>query len=218
MIKLFGIKTISVSSTINTKFMPKVTAQINNWIDPKFKVKDTKHHKRENFQILNVARFYPQKNHRFLISEFIKFNKLYPNSRLTIIGEGRLKSEIIALSGPNRSIKILNPTRNIEKIYPKYDLYVLCSKYEGLPLTVIEAMACGLPILISNFSSASTIATDKTEIFEIDNSDDFQKKLTQIYLDRDLRNRLSGESIKNVSKFDINKSLRSLEDFYKQIL
>jgi glycosyltransferase involved in cell wall biosynthesis len=99
---------------------------------------------------INVGRFFPQKNHRLLIEAFRKVTLPEPNATLLLIGEGELRPEIeriVSEKGLNERIRFLGLRKDIPELLGASDIFVLSSDWEGLPLTIIEAMAAGKPVI-----------------------------------------------------------------------
>lgn len=100
--------------------------------------------------VLSVGRLNYQKGYDLLIEKWIKIKKKYPNWRLEIAGEGEqrveLESRIKELKLENH-ITLLGNVDNIEEKYKRASIYVLSSRFEGLPMTLIEAKSFGLPIV-----------------------------------------------------------------------
>ena len=165
-----------------------------NGIDLSNCIPKTEYGNDSEFIILNIARFSQQKNHKGLIEVFEKFNKTHPNSRLWLIGEGSLKDSIrkqVKEAQLENKVEFLGVQSNVYQFLNKADIFVLPSKYEGVPMTIIEAMGTGLPIIASdvggipdmlenNFSAILT-AVDSTET---------EIALEHIYYDQILRERL----------------------------
>lgn len=100
--------------------------------------------------IVTVGRLEEQKNHKMLIEAFSKLSEEFSEYKLIIYGEGSLRKE---LEKQIKDLKLLNrvllpgQVDNIkEKIY-KASLFVLSSKYEGMPNALMEAMALGIPCI-----------------------------------------------------------------------
>ncbi|MEN1970014.1 glycosyltransferase family 1 protein [Lentibacillus sp. N15] len=105
------------------------------------------------FVLGHVGRFAPQKNHQFLVQVFAAVKKQLPNAVLILAGDGPLKVEI---SKTIMQLNLLDHVRfvgvrsDIEKVLQAVDLFVFPSLHEGLPVTLIEAQAAGLPCVIAD--------------------------------------------------------------------
>lgn len=111
----------------------------------------------------NVGRLSYQKNQEFLIKAFALTHKLEPNSELIILGEGPDRdklSELIKKLELEDSCRLLGNRNDINKIYSALDLFVLPSRFEGLPVSAIEAQDNGLPCLLADTISEDTRIND----------------------------------------------------------
>ncbi|MFM0772737.1 glycosyltransferase [Streptococcus suis] len=123
-----------------------------------FTKKDTPNKKRvvRNFKrIISVGRLTEQKNHSMLIGAFSKYNETHPDSILEIFGEGALyqdlKKQIKMLNMENKIILRGTTSQILEEIASS-DMFVLTSKYEGMPNVLMEALALGVPVVSTDFS------------------------------------------------------------------
>ena len=133
----------------------------------------------DTFTFINVARFKEQKNHALLIQAFSYLSK-YADVYLVLIGEGELmensKKQCIELK-ISEKVQFLGFDNNPYKYLIKADCFVLTSDYEGFPNVIVEALACGLPVISTDCSSGpreilapnsdvSNKLTDKIELQE----------------------------------------------------
>lgn len=101
----------------------------------------------------HIGRFSKQKNHKFIIEIFEEIVKKNANVILLLVGEGELKEEIQThIIKQNLSDKVIftGIRSDIPKILSAMDVFLFPSLYEGMPNTVIEAQAVGLPCVISD--------------------------------------------------------------------
>lgn len=111
-----------------------------------------------------VANLIPVKNHRFLIDIFDEFQLLIPNSKLIIIGEGKLRVRIeeqIKELGLSMKVLCLGKRSDIPDLLQAMDAFVMPSLWEGLPLSLVEAQAAGLPVFCSDTISSMSKVTDQ---------------------------------------------------------
>lgn len=102
-----------------------------------------------------IGSFYNVKNHIFLINlaEYIVKNNLLSNFKFIFIGKGYLENELkreIANKKLDDYFVFLGTRTDIDKLMNILDILVMPSLYEGIPVTLIEAQACGLPCIVSN--------------------------------------------------------------------
>jgi glycosyltransferase involved in cell wall biosynthesis len=104
------------------------------------------------FVIGNIGRFYPQKNHDFLIDIFLELKKYKMNSLLLLVGDGPLKISIEKKTKDvnlENSVVFLGVRSDIPDLLMAMDVLVFPSHHEGLPVTIIEAQAAGLKCVVS---------------------------------------------------------------------
>ena len=101
-----------------------------------------------------VGRLEYQKGFDILIDCWKEIAKQYPDWKLDIYGEGscreELQRQINSLQLVDK-VKLCGRNNNIIDIYPLYSLHLMTSRYEGLPMTLIEAQACGLSSVVFNY-------------------------------------------------------------------
>lgn len=117
----------------------------------------------EQFVLGHVGRFLPVKNHKFIIEVFKEILKDNPAAVLVLVGEGELFNEIkIKIENDNLSdsVRMLGARNDVNEILSALDYFIFPSLYEGLPLTLIEAQANGLPTLVSENITQQLMITD----------------------------------------------------------
>lgn len=115
----------------------------------------------ENTMVVGiVARLDPIKNHKMLLKAFkIAVNK-HSNIKLIIVGDGSLRGELENLAKKymiRKKVIFLGERKDIIKILGCIDVFVLCSKSEGMSITLLEAMASGVPIIATRVGGNSSI-------------------------------------------------------------
>ncbi len=101
----------------------------------------------------NIGRFVEQKNHMFLLKIFDEILKKNNNSVLMLVGEGELEQKIKKEAKKMKiedNILFLGKRKDVNNLLQCFDVLVMPSLYEGLPITAIEAQTCGLSIALSN--------------------------------------------------------------------
>lgn len=221
---LFGDKTFEQG---------KVTI-INNAIDlDKFKYDEKiRKDKRKELKIKDdtlvighIGRFVAQKNHTFLIDIFNELHKKEKNSILLLIGQGPLINEIkqkVEVLGISNSVRFLGQRDDVSELYQAFDVFLLPSLYEGLPVVGVEAQATGNLCILSSSMTQETKVLDTTRFISLDKNvkewvsiilDDYSKFKRHNSTDEITENNfnIKNESIKlekcyiNFIKGDINE-------------
>lgn len=167
----------------------------------------------------HVGRFVAAKNHVFLIHCFKKIMNHRDNLYLLLVGDGVLKKEILNMCmSLGISDKVIF-TGNIDytnQIYSTMDCMVFPSVFEGLPFTLIEAQASGLPVIASDYITKEVQITDLISYYSLHNMDEWVREIIYL-LDKKIDRLEKSDYIKN-SKFDISSTVLSLEKTYNNIL
>lgn len=173
--------------------------------------------KKNELIVGHVGRFSPQKNHGFLIDIFYQVKLQYPNSKLLLIGDDRgeladkIKGKVTDL-GLTDSIIFTGLRKDVADLMQAMDVFVFPSLYEGLPVTIIEAQASGLPCVISE---VIPIECEKTDLIQ-------QMKLSTpaaewariiVKMGKEIVRRDTSELIKKAG-YDIAENAKWLQQYY----
>lgn len=129
------------------------TSKIKYNSDIEKKVRESLNISLETLVIGHVGNMNPVKNHKFLIEIFQAVNKKVPNSILCLVGDGQLRKDIegyIQNVGLIDKVKILGIRNDVNDLLKAFNVFMLPSKFEGLPVSIIEAQAAALPCIISD--------------------------------------------------------------------
>ena len=100
----------------------------------------------------HVGRFALQKNHRFLIEVFAALVEVQPDAQLVLAGEGELVDEVLCQVdklGVEGHVHYLGARQDVPALMSAFDVLLLPSFFEGLPVVGVEAQAAGLPVVTS---------------------------------------------------------------------
>lgn len=126
-------------------------------------------------RIVTVGRLHPQKCHKLLIDSFRIFHQTHSDYTLTIYGNGHLHqstTEYIAEIGLEHCIELAEACKNVHELIVDAKLFMLTSRYEGMPNALIEAMCLGLPCISTKVSGAiDLIKTGNNGILVDDNAE-----------------------------------------------
>ena len=170
--------------------------------------------------ILSVARLNPiQKDFITLLKSFAMVrSKIF--SRLVIVGEGPQREELEKLAKElkiEHDVLFLGFQQNPYKYMAKSSVFVLSSKFEGLPNVLIEAMACGVPIISSDcdFGPREILKNGKYGILvPVGDEKKMAEAIIELLKNEDLRKALIVASKERVKEFSIEKSVKSYKNLF----
>ncbi len=214
------------SSLISKKYKISKTkiCEIPNGVDLKyFKRGSTKLH--DPVKLLTVCRLSRSKNIPLLIRSFkLVMECSNRDVELHIVGDGEEKNKIFNLIKKEKLEKkvIMHGGlwgENLYDIYTDSDIFILTSGYESFGLVLIEAMASGLPIVVSNITSVKNIIKNKiTGLLVKPTQNDFAKAIEKLLDNSQLRERLIENGVKEVKKYDWNKIVQKFEHIYDEVV
>lgn len=117
--------------------------------------------------LISVGRLEPQKGIFDLLDAFTILQKDRPNARLVMAGTGSLESEFrseVAIRGLEEKVILLGLRQDISTLLEASDIFVSTAHWEGLPLSTLEAMAAGLPVVVTAVGDLPRVIDDKTGI------------------------------------------------------
>lgn len=172
--------------------------------------------------IVMVARFAYPKDHILLLNALTKVD--YKNWQLTLIGDGPNLNDVKSYakkSNLNHQIIFLGESRNVNEHLEKADLFILITKSEGLPLSIIEAMRAGLATIASNVGGIKELIDHNHTGFLVkrDDVEEITTAITTLLRDTHSRNQFGIEARKKYQReFTFTKMLQETEEYYEQVL
>lgn len=161
-----------------------------------------------------VGRFVFQKNVPFLIEAFAMLALADKNAVLVLVGDGKDRpviEELIKRYKLEGSVIILPETSRVEDYYALFDLFVLPSRFEGLPLVAVEAQAMGIPCLLSQEITPETDITGNCEFLPIDSPGVWADKMGKA-LGKKID--YSAKAAVVLAGYDIKQESKRLEQYY----
>ena len=147
-------------------------------------------------KVVSICRFVRQKN----VKDIINIAKRMPEIDFNIVGYGKLWNEInqYLFEMQIENVDLIGLKKNVFKYLNSADIFLSTSLYEGMPLSILEAMSVGLPIVASNVvGNVDTIDNGKTGyLYDLNNLDMAVKYLEKLALDKSLRNIMGYNSFK----------------------
>jgi colanic acid/amylovoran biosynthesis glycosyltransferase len=178
--------------------------------------------------VLHVARLVEKKGTRHVIAAFQAVARAVPAARLVIIGDGPLRTSLqrqaVSLGiGDRVHFAGSLPREGVRRYLARSAAFCLPSvtaasgDAEGLPISIIEAMACGVPVVATRHAGAPEAVTDGRSGYLVDEADDdaLATRLIAVLEDSDLRRRLGVAARARVlADFDLRKNTEKLEARY----
>jgi glycosyltransferase involved in cell wall biosynthesis len=203
---------------------------ITNGIDIAIYKKKKKCHLRQSLGIGDhekvigmVAHLRPEKNHKLLISAFSNLARIMNDVKLILVGADGMDGEIqkyAAQSDGSDKILFLGSRNDIPELLDIFDIFCLPSVYEGLPLTILEAMAAGVPVIGSDVLGINEVVVNNVNGLLFPSNDD--QKLTETLLlllkDSSLRYRLSSAGKSFVAQqYSLDNMIKKYDELFQII-
>lgn len=156
----------------------------------------------EEFVIGTVGRMAYQKNHEFLINIFNRVAQDHPNSRLVLIGDGELRSDIESQIKELRleaKVKLLGKRNDVNRLLQALDVFIMPTRFEGLSLALLEVQCSGLPCLTSNRVPPEAKILGNFEMLPLENGAQFWADRALSYLGKE---RIDGAPYVEEAGFD----------------
>jgi glycosyltransferase involved in cell wall biosynthesis len=158
--------------------------------------------------LLHVGTLQPRKN----ISRLIEVFSLQPSSfSLVLAGKpGWLSAPLLAAARQHPHIRVLDyvPDDDLQGLYSGATAFVFPSLYEGFGFPILEAMACGVPVITSNTSSCPEVAGDAALLVDPTDTSALASALTRLLSDADLRAALIAKGYEQIKKFSWTRAAR----------
>lgn len=207
-------KVFVLTNAINSEEF-KYNSELRNKLRQQYGIED-------KIAVVAIARMTPQKNPRYIMKCFCEFKKIEQNSILFYIGNGEMEREIAEYANElhiEKDVVFMGVRNDINKLYNMFDILIMPSKYEGLPVVAIEAQCNGLNCLFSDRITDEIMINENAEMLSINKpACDWARKMKELVEENKKFDRNSG--VYNIKKlgFDINDTANMLDSYYKDLL
>lgn len=225
--------TISVSNTLkdqlsNSMIQSKKITTIYNGIDPSpYNEISAPYSLRKRFGFLptdtivgNVARLAEVKNHCLLLRAMKKVIEEIPQAKLLIVGDGELRNKLEVFAkdlGISNNVVFGGEVDNVSELLRMMDIFVLSSTYEGISITILEAMASGKAVVATNVGgNPEIIINGETGILvPVNDKDTMAQAIITLLKDRDRALLMGIKGRRRVEEcFNINAMVKRTEKLY----
>jgi glycosyltransferase involved in cell wall biosynthesis len=172
--------------------------------------------------ILFVGNRQTYKNFIFLLKSISSTLRNNPNLFLVCAGGNALdESEIKFINELGVGNKIIQRNfkdNELATYYSNAKCFVFPSEYEGFGIPVLESMACGCPVVLSNHSSFPEVAGEAGVYFELKNEIDLKNKIENLLVDHSYRNQYSLKGLEQVKKFSWDICAENIYKIYQSVI
>ncbi len=204
-------------------------SQISNGVDDKTFNPDTEGFHKKNwgfaqsdFVFGTIARMSEEKGHRVLIEAFSQLTEKHEDVRLLLVGDGLLLEELTEMVESlslQEKIKFAGSQTEVERILNDLDCYVSPSHTEAMPMSILEAMACALPVVATDVGSVGYLLRgDYGKLVAAGDVNGLAKQMDSIVENREYakeigvncRSRVEKEFSADIQSFEYGKIYRSI--------
>ena len=168
----------------------------------------------DNKRIITVGRLDSQKGYDILVELAPALRERIPDWKIDIYGSGVMKEQLenrIRELGDQDFVVINEPVKGIRNEFENSSIYLMTSRWEGLPMVLLEAQACGLPIVSFNCPEGpADIINDGIDGYLIDdfNNEELVDKTAQLAHDDELRKKMGMNAYKRSDRFSKKEILK----------
>lgn len=173
--------------------------------------------------VLAIGRLTHQKAFDRLIEVWRKVADRHPEWKLKIVGEGDLRQDLlnqIESLGLHNQVELVSPTKEIETLYAGASMYLMASRYEGLPMVLIEAQSCGLPIVsMACKCGPRDVISDGKDGFLVEDGDikAMADRICRLIEDPELRKKMGNAARQASQRFRIDTVMSRWDNLFKEI-
>jgi glycosyltransferase involved in cell wall biosynthesis len=173
--------------------------------------------------ILFVGGADPRKNHATLFQAYAGKASIRQSHTLVVVGDsfhrlGNIMETARTLRiGDRVACTGTVPADDLRCFYSHADLFVFPSRYEGFGLPVLEAMACGAPVITSNTTALPEVAGDAAILINPEDPEELAEAMIRVISDTRLRETLQGRGIERAREFTWGRTARQTLAVYREV-
>ncbi len=173
--------------------------------------------------IVTAGRLVKQKNPRLFLTAAARLRRACGEVRFVMVGDGPLRGMVVERArslGIADAVELTGERLDWESVLKKADIFWLTSSWEGLPNVVMEAMACGLPVVATDVGGTRELFTNGREGFlaRPDEAEDFVRYGLRLVRDRALRAAMGEAARRRAEQFSIARMTAETEAVYSAAL
>lgn len=176
---------------------------------------------KSDFILLYIAEFIERKNHEFLLNAIPKLKKQIPNLKVILPGKGVLLEKMKTLAENLEINEIVNfpgYRKDVNNFCRISDIHVAVSHQEGQGINNIEAMACGLPLVVSNIRGHKDVCENGFNglLFSPNSQKELIDAIILLYKNPCLRDEMGKRNVQEAKKYSVDIAVEKMEEIYKK--
>lgn len=158
--------------------------------------------------MLYVGGFGPRKNVSVLVAAFRIVKTHIPTAELLLVGPSDANTHKVLKESASAGYRYLGyiPTEDLAALYSFVDVSIMPSRLEGFSLPVLEAMACGCPVIAARASALPELVENTGLLFDPDDPIELSRHLIHVLSQPEIRARMSRQSLEQAGKYDWRKT------------
>ena len=172
----------------------------------------------EKIKLLHIGRFTAEKNHQCIIDAVRLLTDSGVNVSLKLIGEGPLKAEIeqnVRELGLDSVVEFMGAQSNVYPFLSDADVFMLPSIYEGIPLSLVEAIGTGLPIVASNVGGIpDMIENEVNGLIITPDAESLASAIKRLVESEELREKLGKNALSESDRFSAKNMAKKYLEIY----
>lgn len=198
------------------RFAPQSEEQKNH-------IRKAYNYKVDDFIIIYVGELSYRKHQDLLINSIRLVGKKFSNIKLLLVGDGGYKDKyesLVTELGVEEKVEFLGYRKDIHNLMMLSDVSVSSSRQEGLPVNVMEAMATGLPLIVTNCRGNRDLVRSGENgiIVDVDDVEAFARAIEKLYSSKELRERFSIKNKELIQLYSLPNVMKEMKDIYDKEL
>ena len=230
---LITINQEDYDAAINRKFKSKKVVLVNGvginlekfqpqTEEKKLSLREKYGYNADDFILMYAGELSYRKHQNLLISVAGKLKDRIPNLKILLAGNGDLEEQFrkqIEDLSVHSQVELLGFRKDIDNLMNLADLAVSASRQEGLPVNVMEAMATGLPLVVTDCRGNRDLVTDNENgyVVGIDDVEKFADSVEKLYRSKELRQKFGEKSLENIKRYSLENVLKEMGAIYSEI-
>ena len=175
-----------------------------------------------DFIITVVAELNKNKNQIMLVKSVPELAKIIPGLKILLIGKETLPivREFVQKENLEKYVEFLGYRRDVEKLTMMSDVAFSASLREGLPVNIIEAMACGLPVVVSDNRGHRSLIKDKETgfIFSPKSEKEMADAIILLYKNPSLREEMGRRNVEEAKRYSVDIAVKKMAEIYNEVI